>query len=289
MTLPNLGVGDDPSVIVDLAVEAETAGWEGVFIWDTPYASDVADEVQETFDAWQLMTAIALRTERIRIGTMITPLPWRRPWEIARQSVTLDRLSNGRFTLCVGLGWVPEGGSPLGEEPDRKMRAKKLDEGLEVLAGCWRSERFSFIGEHYRLKDVRFLPKPVGQIPVWVVGAWHRDPAAWPKKTSLRRAMRWDGVLPNIFDNRGVSFDTGPDDIRAMADWIRSEDDGPLDVVCEGGGEKEDVNAEADVVRGFRDAGATWWLEAVWWSMYRHPGDPEPMRERIRIGPPKID
>jgi hypothetical protein len=289
VTLPNLGVGDDPSVIVDLAREAEEAGWEGVFVWDTPYSSDVEDRVQETFDAWQLMTAIALRTERVLIGTMITPLPWRRPWEIARQSVTLDRLSKGRFVLCVGLGWVPEGGSALGEDPDRRTRARKLDEGLQILAGCWSGERFTFIGEHYRLKDVLFLPKPVRQIPIWVVGAWHRDQAAWPKKASMRRALRVDGVLPNMFDRSGVSYETTYDDIRAMADWIRAEHQEQFDIVCEGGGEKEDVNAEPAHVGGFADAGATWWLEAVWWSMYRHPGDPEPMRERIRRGPPKID
>ncbi|MGH2758605.1 MAG: LLM class flavin-dependent oxidoreductase, partial [Actinomycetota bacterium] len=115
VTLPNLGVGDDPSVIVDLAVEAEAAGWDGVFVWDTPYASDVEDAVQETFDAWSLMTAIALRTEHVQIGTMITPLAWRRPWEVARQAMTLDRLSKGRFVLSVGLGWVPKEGSVVGE------------------------------------------------------------------------------------------------------------------------------------------------------------------------------
>jgi hypothetical protein len=275
-------------VIVDLAVECERAGWEAVFVWDTPYASDADESVQETFDAWALMTAIALRTERVEIGTMITPLAWRRPWEIARQSMTLDRLSGGRFILCVGLGWVPEGGSVFGEETNRKTRAGMLDEGLDMLSGLWSGRRFSFEGRHYWLDEVLFVPSPIRKIPVWVVGAWNRDPDAWPVKRSMRRTLRWDGVLPNVFDASGNTHGSTPDDVRAMADWVRSQRSDPFDIVCEGGGEKEDVNASAETVREWMDAGATWWLEAVWWSMYRHPGDAEPMRERIRVGPRQL-
>jgi len=288
VTLPNLGVGDDPRVVVDLAVEAEAAGWDAVFVWDTPYASDVQDAVQETFDAWALMTAIALRTQDVQIGTMITPLAWRRPWEIARQAMTLDRLSNGRFILSVGLGWVPEeGGSALGEVTDRRTRAEMLDESLEILARCWKGERFSFHGEHYDIDNLLFLPVPQRQIPIWVVGAWHREPDVWPQRKSMRRAIRWDGVLPNVFDGTGNTHKSSPDDIRAMTEWIRAERPEAFEVVCEGGGESEDVNTDAAVVSEWRDAGATWWLEAVWWSMYRHPGSPEPMRRRIRLGPPR--
>jgi luciferase-like monooxygenase len=292
VTLPNLGVGDDPRVIVELAKDAEDAGWEGVFVWDAPGADDV-EGAHVTFDAWELMTAIALETNRVLIGPMITPLPWHRPWEVARRSVSLDRISGGRFVLCVGLGWVPPHGSPFSEETDRKIRAKRLDEGLEIIERCWSGERFSYEGSEYQLKDVRFVPKPIGKIPVWVVGAWHADRNAWPKKRSMRRALRWDGVLPDTFSAGGersgeITFDTGPDVLRDMADWISSERTEPIDIVCEGGGDREDVNADAETVRGWRDAGATWWLEAVWWSMYRHVGDPGPMRERIRQGPPKL-
>lgn len=292
VTLPNFGVGEDPHVIVDLAVEAERAGWDAVFIWDAPGADDV-EGAHVAFDAWELMTAISLATERVLIGPMITPLPWHRPWEVARRAVSLDRMSGGRFVLCVGLGWVPPHGSTYGEEIDRKVRAERLDEGLDIIERCWSGERFSYEGKHYRLTDVRFVPVPLNKIPVWVVGAWHTDRNAWPKKRSMRRAMRWDGILPNTFTTSGertgeIAYDTGPDVLRDMADWIASERSGPFDIVCEGGGDKEDVNAEADTVRAWRDAGATWWLEAVWWSMYRHVGNPEPMRERIREGPPNL-
>jgi hypothetical protein len=201
----------------------------------------------------------------------------------------LNHLSGGRFILSVGLGYV-EGGKPtvFNEEADRPKRAAMLDEGLDVLRGLWSGERFSFDGKHYQVKDVVYLPPPIGEIPIWVVGAWHRDPKAWPKMRSLRRALGCDGLLPNVFDHDGVTFETTADDMRAMAEWIRAERKEPFDIVWEGGGEKVDENADAAVVTEWRDAGATWWLEAVWWSMYRHPGDPGPMRERIRRGPPKI-
>ena len=285
VTLPNLGVGDDPNVIVDLAVEAEQSGWDGVFVWDTPYASDVDDAVQETFDAWALMTAIALRTERVQIGTMITPLAWRRPWEVARQAMTLDRLSNGRFVLSVGLGWVPKEGLFVDEITDRRTRAEMLDEGLEILDRCWKGERFSFHGKHYNVDDMLFLPRPTRPIPIWVVGAWHRDSEKWPVKRSMRRALGSDGVLPTIFDNTGNIYETTPDDVRAMTEWIRAERPEFFDVICEGDGDTNDTNTDPATVSLWRDAGATWWLEGVYWSMYRHPGDPGPMRERIRQGP----
>jgi hypothetical protein len=290
VTLPNCGVGNDPAPIVELAVAAERAGWDGVFVWDTPYASDIDEAAAPMFDAWALMTSIVGATERVRVGTMITPLPWRRPWEVARQAQTLDQMSGGRFILSVGLGWVPEGGSALGEVSDRKERAEMLDESLEILERLWSGERFSFDGKYYRLKDVRFTPTPVQspRIPIWVVAAWHTDPDRWPIKKSMRRALRYDGVLPNIFSEKGNTHEQVQEPVAAMARWIAAERSDPIDVICEGGGEKDDTNTDADTVRAWRDAGATWWLEAVWWSMYRHPGDPSAMRERVERGPPTI-
>src|SRR5256885_5827312 len=79
---------------VQQAVLAEQAGWDGVFVWEAAYG----------VDAWSLLSAMAVRTERIRLGTMLTPLPWRRPWKVASQAATLDSLSNGRAIVCVGLG-----------------------------------------------------------------------------------------------------------------------------------------------------------------------------------------
>jgi luciferase-like monooxygenase len=297
VTLPNMGVGSDPEVLVDLAVEAENAGWEGVFIWDAPFGgSEYGDEVQVIHDAWVALSAMAVRTERVLLGTMITPLPWRTPGMVARQAATLNELSRGRFVLAVGLGYPPPGGMYFHEETDRRTRARMLDEGLEIIAGLWTGKPFTFDGEHYRVREVRLQPAPDPRIPVWVVGAWHTDPDAWPKRKSLRRALRWDGVLPNVFRPTGRSrpdlpdspvMDPGPDDMRAMTDWIRAERPGPFDIVMEGGSQT-DENTTPEVVAEWRDAGATWWLEPVWWAMYRHPGDPSAMRERIKTGPPRL-
>jgi hypothetical protein len=121
-----------------------------------------------------------------------------------------------------------------------------------------------------------------------VVGAWNAEADSWPKKKSLRRALQWDGVLPNVFRGEAPDFRPKPEDLRGMTDWIRIERAEPFDVIWEGGPRGSDRNATPATVRKWRDAGATWWLEAVWQSMYRHPGNPEPMFDRIRKGPPKL-
>src|SRR5215216_1241840 len=170
---------------LDLAVVAEQAGWDGLFVFEAAYG----------VDPWTLLSAIAQRTSRVKLGTMLTPLPWRRPWKLASQVATLDQLSNGRAILAVGLGATdPELGS-TGEETDRKKRAEMLDEGIDLIAGLWEG-RLGFEGRHYQMDleartDLASTAKPVQQprIPIWVVGAW-------PRPKSMRRVLRCDGLLP---------------------------------------------------------------------------------------------
>ena len=146
------------------------------------------------WDAWMLLTAAALCTQRIKLGTMITPISRMRPWELASKTVTLDHLSKGRVILAVGLGAIDTGFAQFGEVTDRKTRAELLDEGLDILTGLWRGQPFNYDGKHYHIKETTFypLPSPVQQprIPIWVVGAW-------PKKKSMQRVLRYDGLLPN--------------------------------------------------------------------------------------------
>src|SRR6266705_513753 len=104
---------------LEQAVLAERAGWDGVFVWEAAYG----------VDAWTLLAAIATRTTRVRLGTLLTPLPWRRPWKVASQVVTLDQLSGGRAILSVGVGAVDVELGRTGEETDRRKRAELLDEG----------------------------------------------------------------------------------------------------------------------------------------------------------------
>ena len=287
-----MGLGDDPHVIVDLAVEAEQCGWDGVFIWDTPYGSVEDPEVRKTSDAWVLLSAIAMRTERAVLGTEITPLAWHRPWLITRQAATLDHLSRGRFILCTGLGSVPEQGIPFPEETDRKTRAAMLDEALDILVGLWSGEPFVYEGAHFKLSEITFTPRPYSgpRVPIWVVGAWPRDASMWPKKKSMRRTLRFEGLLPNVFgaDGNVIQESMTLEDLRAMARFVAEEREpnGPFEIVYEGNTDKLDSEAATKHVQEHADAGATWWLEEVWREMYRHPGDPRPIRDRLAKGPP---
>lgn len=287
VTVPNLGVGDDPRAVVELIVAAERSGWDGCFLWDAPFVGHANPKVRAAHDAWQLLALAAARTNRIVLGTMITPLPWRRPWLVARDAVTLDRLSGGRFILGVGLGSPPGSEMSFSEELDRRTRAVMLDESLDILKMCWSGESFDYEGDHYAVSQAQCLPRPTaGTIPVWVVGAWNRNPDAWPIKKSMRRALRWDGILPNLMgEAREGTSDF--DDISSMSAWINRERDTPFDVVVEVG-TPVDENTSVDAVRRWANAGATWWLERVWYSMYRHPGDPSVMQTRIESGPPTI-
>lgn len=144
--------------LADLAKKAEDSGWDGFFIFDHILAQKPTR--YPMVEPWVALSAIALNTTQIKIGTSVTPIPRRRPWKLARETVSLDHLSNGRLIISVGLGYPPdvEYGS-FNEEIDTKIRAKKLDEGLEVLFGLWTGKIFSFQGEHFQIDEVKFLPK----------------------------------------------------------------------------------------------------------------------------------
>lgn len=267
----------DASVLAELAAEAEAAGWDGLFTWDLPYGVDV----------WVSLTAAALATRTIRLGTMLTPLSRRRPWTVASQVATLDRLSGGRVILPVGLGATGEGHEhddfrKLGEETDRKVRAARLDESLDILDGLWRGEPFSYDGTHYHIHDVTFTPQPAQRPrpPIWVVGAW-------PRPKSLRRALRCDGILPMKMLPGEPMTDMTPQDIRELVAYVREHrpGDAPYDIVLEDETPGDDPERAADKVRPYAEAGATWWLEAVWRTPETQ-GGLAGIRERIRQGPP---
>ena len=193
----------DPRAVAELAGELEAAGWDGAFYWDGINIGDM-----ETYDPWVVMAAMAMRTGRVRIGAMLPPAR-RRPWKLARETMTLDRLSGGRLVLPVGLGTLDDGGfSKVGEPTDRRVRARLLDESLDILTGLWSGEPFSYEGG--RLEEMTFLPRPVQRprIPIWVVGAW-------PSEKSMNRALRYDGLL--AYTTRG---EVTPEDIRAMKAYV---------------------------------------------------------------------
>ena len=260
----------DPTVLVDLACEAENSGWDGFFIWD-----HIEGEMPFC-DPTVALSAIAQRTDRIKLGAMITPLPRRRPWKVAREMVSLDHLSGGRVIMGVGLGQPPTEYSKFGEEPEARLRAEKLDESLDIITGLWSGKRFSYKGNHYQLEDVIFRPKPVQRprIPILVGGFW-------PSKPPFRRAARYDGVFPTMnWPNELTTID-----LRNILAYIEKHRDveGCFDVMI-GGGTQGDPRRGAEVVEPWIEAGATWWSENI--NSWR--GSLKEMRERIEQGPPKI-
>lgn len=238
ITLPPFGELADPHVVRDLAVASETAGWDGVFVWDHV---DYRAPVEAVGDPWITMAAIAAATERVALGPMVTPLARRRPHVVARQLAALDRLAAGRLVFGVGLGLDGSGRelSRFGEETDDRRRAAMLDEGLEVVTGLLSGERIDHAGEHYLARDARFLPRPDGGIPIWVG-------AQWPHRRPLQRAARFDGVY---------ALHVRPDELDELRDVVgarRASGLDGFDVVVEG-----DVGVDPSP---WRAAGATWWL-----------------------------
>lgn len=286
-TIP--GPGGNPRLVAELAREAEEAGWDGVFFPDCICIDPKADPNAYGDDPWVVLAAMAMRTERLRLGTMITPVSRRRPWKLARETLTLDLLSNGRLTLSVGLGALDDlGFGAVGEATDRKTRAELLDEGLAILTGLWSGQPFSFDGKHYHLEEVTFMPRPVQQprIPIWVVGAW-------PRTKSLERVLRYDGLLPNKINPDGTQGEVTPDDIRDMLAYVaeRRTATTPFDMVYEGETPGDDPARAAEIVRPFVEAGITWWLESMWSPRIEREGwssTEEAVRTRIRQGPPRV-
>jgi Coenzyme F420-dependent N5,N10-methylene tetrahydromethanopterin reductase and related flavin-dependent oxidoreductases len=215
----------DPSTLVELAEVAEERGWDGFFLWDHIV---YREPVRAVADPWIALAAIASATEKLRLGPMVTPLSRRRVQKVARETVTLDRLSGGRLTFGVGLGSTTTNElEPFGEEVDARKRAQLLDERLDRLTEFWGGE---------------FEPAPVQQprIPVWVA-------ARWPNRRPVRRAARWDGLF--------VIELPGPEALEELAMEVRdlrAGNDDPFDLVVE-------IPIGADAAP-WEAAGATWIL-----------------------------
>lgn len=236
--------------VVELAVLAEESGWDGVFVWEGGYA----------VDPWATLAAVAIRTTRIRLGTMLTPLPWRRPWKLAGQVVTVDQLSNGRAILAVGVGAADPALGHYPEETDLRTRADLLDAGIDTIRALWEGEPKA--GPVDLSSAVHPMPRPVqARIPIWVVAISGR-----PK--SMRRALRCDGALAQASDPRQVT---------ELLAWLDDNGGRPqgFDVVVEGETEPRDGSP----VQPWQESGATWWLESRW-------QDPSSVRDRIAAGPP---
>jgi alkanesulfonate monooxygenase SsuD/methylene tetrahydromethanopterin reductase-like flavin-dependent oxidoreductase (luciferase family) len=249
---------------LELALAAEEAGWDGVFVWEAAYGPD----------AWSMLAAMAARTRRVRLGTMLTPLPWRRPWKVASQVATLDQLSGGRAILAVGVGALETDLPATGEATGLRDRADLMDEGIDLIRTLWDGGR-SYRGEHYHYEtgrlDLSAAAQPVqDRIPIWVVGVW-------PAGRSMRRVLRCDGVIPQY----AAGADPAPQDAAAVRTWLTQQGKpASFDVIADGETPSDDPAAAAATTAAWKAAGCTWWLETRWESR-------DTMAGRITAGPPR--
>jgi alkanesulfonate monooxygenase SsuD/methylene tetrahydromethanopterin reductase-like flavin-dependent oxidoreductase (luciferase family) len=282
LDMASAGTAGDPHTMGELAHIAEQSGWDGIFLED--YIIWQSQPDVPTYDPWITLAAMALRTQRIRLGTMVTPIARRRPWKLAQELVTLDHLSKGRMILGVGLGDTGEAvGTDLSfaafdERLDPKQRAHMLDEGIEIITRVWSGESFSFDGDYYHIRDVHILPKPIQQprIPIWVGGGY-------PKRGPVARALRWDGSC--LYKQHGHWLQ--PDDVRALQERVIAER-GTADgyAITVGGAPRwDDEGKQRAYLESVAAEGVTWWHE------YIPPaaGDFEVQRQMIERGPLRID
>jgi probable F420-dependent oxidoreductase len=236
--LANIGTLSDPRLAVRLARAAEASGWDGVFIWD--HLAFVWG--RPSADPWTTLAAIAASTERVRLGTAVTPVARRRPQVLANQVATLDVLSGGRVVFGAGLGGSPSEFGKFGEPTDEKVRASILDEGLDLLRRLWSGEEVTHHGEHYTLDGVTLSPTPLQEtLPIWIGGN---------RPASLRRASKWDGWIADSSDPTRMTLT--PDEVRRSVATIGRSEGFEVAVLGERG-----RGNPADYER----AGATWWLE----------------------------
>jgi alkanesulfonate monooxygenase SsuD/methylene tetrahydromethanopterin reductase-like flavin-dependent oxidoreductase (luciferase family) len=267
--LPPFGPFGDPKVLVELAVRAEAAGWDGVFLWD-----HVVSDALPIADPWTALAAIAHATENLLLGPTVTPLARRRPWMVARHASTVSRLSNGRLIVGTGLGSDESGDfSSFGEATDLATRSAMLAEGLEVMRAMWTGEATPHIGSHYQVRLPPTEAEP-HRIPVWMASSTNHAHV-------LTRAAGCDGIFPNPDDH-----ELTPDeitDLRHALDRVGLPAGRPFDIAVRGNASpawQEDKNVDLE---GLAQAGMTWWLESL-----IHFDPLELSMAVVAAGPPRV-
>ena len=282
LDITSAGQVGDPISMGELAHIAEESGWDGVFLEDYIVWQNHPDV--PTYDPWVTLAAIAMRTRRVRLGTLVTPVARRLPWKLAQELVALDHLSNGRMILGVGLGDSGESilrdysFARFGEMMDPKRRARMLDEGLEIITRIWLGEPFSFEGEYYKIQDIQVLPKPIQQprIPIWVGGGY-------PNRGPVERALRWDGSC--LYKQQGHWMQ--PEDLRTLREMViaRRGTLAGYDLTVGGAPRWDDENQQRAYMESVAAEGVTWWHEYVSPDV----GGFEVQRRLIERGPLRVD
>jgi probable F420-dependent oxidoreductase len=190
----------EPDQLMEIARICDELGFEGIMISDHmfypgeyenkyPYSEDgkLDGFTAETPwpDPWVAIASMAAVTKRIRFTTMIYILPLRNPIEVAKSTSTLGVMTNDRFSLGIGAGWMREEFETMGVE--FKTRGKRLDESIEVLHQLWTGDMVEFHGDHFDFPPMQMNPVPSKRVPIWVGGV---------SVPALRRAARvGDGWL----------------------------------------------------------------------------------------------
>jgi hypothetical protein len=277
----------DAAQVAEAAAQAQDAGWDALFVWEALWGED----------AWVSLTAAAMVADRIRLGTMLTPVSRVRPWDLASRVSTLDRLSGGRVTLGAGLGALHDGWLAFEADEGRAVRVRRLEECLDIYAGLLRGQPFSYQGTYYRATPTEFmLPEPPVQQPhppVWLVGAHDYAREGSARQPSMERAARWQGWLPQVIDGEFRGKPRSPEELASLtAEVSRYRADlgiaEPIDVCFEGAfyGAEGRKSSDQDVT-AWAQAGATWWIEGAW-ELDRDAAGSAELRRRISAGPPPL-
>jgi len=279
----------DPKRLVDLAVAAEAARYDGFFIWDH-LAIDVEGRL-EVADATVTLGAIAQATERIKIGALITPLARRRPWKVAKEIVALDHLSGGRILFGAGLGEPAEVEfGNFGEDPSAGARARKLDEGLAILDPLMRGETVTHTGDTYRLRGVKLAPRSIQlpRIPIWIA-------AALPATRGLQRAAQWDGCFPvkvpaaivagMVANAAWPEWWLSPAELAEAVAYLERARGGLTDfaIAATGSTLADDSGQAIAKIAAYAAVGANWWLEWI----DETPGSYADALTLVERGPPR--
>jgi len=285
INIPNFGDFADPRTVARVAIEAENAGWDGLFVWDHVVHDKHARRGQPFGDPWILLAAAALATSRLRLGTLLTPVARRRPEQLARQVATLDLVSGGRMIFAAGLGGpIEDEFGSFGDTTDPMVLAERLDESLGLLVRYWSGEPVNHRGRHYQVTDVTLLPATVQRPhpPIWIGGIW-------PHRRPMRRAARFDGAVP-LFTTARHGHVPPVDQVRDLVAYVlqhREDRAGRHFEFVLGGRSPTDPQQARALIAPLADAGATWWDERQLQSsddLHRLT----PVLHRIHAGPPVL-
>ncbi len=263
----------EPDRVVQLARSAESSGWDGLFLWD----HILAEPGMAIADPWVTLAGVAMHTDRIRLGVLVSPLTRRRPWVLARQMASLDRLSNGRLIGGFGLGddgWREF--SAFGEVEPARLRGERLDEALELLKRFLAGKAVNWSGRHFHVESPPLLPTPIQRpLPLWAA-------CRWPNRRPLERAAGVQGCFPIFALEREPPPPPEPRRLREVASELQRLGAAPdQDLVVRYALSALSRRQARQSVADLEIAGVTWVLEAF------GPGQPPAVlvEEIVAAGP----